>query len=73
MNGNFSTHGIRNTFKNTTSRDDGRQLPPIPQFIYFTSLSLKFLISFPLFGQVFATIIFSALLSPREQVLFLKL
>ena len=40
---NFSTHGTRNTFGNTTSRDDGRRLPPIPQFIYFfTSLSLKF-------------------------------
>ena len=34
---NFSTHGTRNTFGNTTSRDDGQQLPPIPQFIYFTS------------------------------------
>ena len=32
--GSFSTHGTRNTFGDTTSRNDGR-LPPIPQFIYF--------------------------------------
>ena len=31
--GSFSTHGIRNTFGNTTSRNDS-QLPPIPQSIY---------------------------------------
>ena len=33
MEGSFSTHGIWNTFGNTTSRND-IQHPPIPQFIY---------------------------------------
>ena len=69
--GSFSTHGTRNTFENTTSRDDGRRPPPISQFIYLFLLVFLFnFASFLLFEQVFATIVFSTLLSPKGQVLF---
>ena len=46
---------------------------PLSPNLFTLLVSLNFLISFPLFGQVFATIIFNTLLSPRGQVLFLQL
>ena len=70
--GSFSTRGTRNTFENTTSRDDGRQPPPIFQLIYLFLLVFNFA-NFLLFEQVFATIVFSTLLSPRGRYFFTTL
>ena len=65
--GSFSTHGIRNTFGNTTSRNDS-QLPPIPQSIYINwsfDCFLAFCLNKPCYNDFFSTF-----LSPRGQVLF---